>query len=110
MTIDLAAVNERSIAIVDRLIGECERRLGDAEALETMSITQLQTLTGIVSKMQRSNSTAIRERRALEKDAQAFVEKLTADQKREAVVAFFRSMNHEQRIDMFERLRELVSE
>ncbi len=105
MTIDLRAINERSILLCDRLIAECERRMTN---LEELSEQKLQTLTGIVSKMQRSNATAIRERRALEKDAKAFIKTLTLEEKRDAVVVFFQGMTHEQRLELFAQLRGIV--
>lgn len=104
--IDLRAINERSIVLADRLTAECERRMGGDSELREMSEHKLQTLSGIVAKMQRSNVTAIRARLALEKDGKDFMKNMGPAEILEGVTFWFRELaTHEQRMDLFERLK-----
>jgi hypothetical protein len=105
VTPDLADILERSIVLADRFVRECERRMQD---IESLSEHQLQTITGIVSKMQRSIATAATTRVRIAQAGKAFDAKLSDAERRNIMVEWVRGMSREQRAGMLERLRELA--
>lgn len=107
MTIDLADLLERSLVVTERMLVEAERRM---ERVGDLTDHQLQTLTGIHSKMQSAMTRAVGARTRLAQAGKAFRDKMTDADKRDAMVEFYRDMPRAQRIDMLERLRDLVGE
>jgi hypothetical protein len=103
--IDLADISDRSIGVSIKLLEECERR---CENLAGASDHQLQTTSGIATKLQSALARAINARRVLAQAGKAFFDKLTPAEKVEAIVLFFKDLPHEQRINLFERLREVL--
>jgi len=104
VTDPLDEITERNLRITSLVFAELERRAGDAAALATLTDAKLQTLTGYISKMQRSTSTVLGRVQAIRKDARTAAKRMTLAEKAEAIVEFFAAQPHEIQISLLERL------
>ena len=104
MSLNLAAILERNIALSDVLLSEVARRVGDENERQNLGVKALQELTGIFSKVQRTQNTAINARRALAKDMKAFFDSVSDAQKLEVIVEFYALMSREQRMVLLAQL------
>lgn len=96
-------VVDRSVALAGRLLDEVERRCGD---LEHATVRDLQTLSGLVSKLQRALAAIVKEQRALLKDGKARATEMTRGEKLALLIEVFPSLPGDERRDILGKLRQ----
>lgn len=106
----LDEITERNLRITALVFAELERRAGDADSLMKLTDGKLQTLTGFISKMQRSTSTVLGRVQAIRKDARIAAKRMTVAEKREAVVEFFGAQTREIQVDLIQKLMAVLND
>lgn len=81
-----------SLALSMTFIDLIKRKLSDPETMDKMTTQQLQSLSGLLTKVQRAAATMLKEMRAINKDGKIAAEKLGYDEKRTLVLEWITMM------------------